>query len=77
MAEIHKDDHIVFAFSAICKNTILNENTDIFRKCQGPEALSFLIQQSYLTYKCENGQSNRHGCSSIKLNFKSDGGQSV
>ncbi len=68
MAEIGRNDHILFAFSAICKNNILNENTDIFRESQGPAALSFLIQQSYMTYKCENGQNNHYGCCSVKPN---------
>ncbi len=47
-------------------NNIFNENTDVFRKSQGPAALSFLFQQSYMTYKCENGQNDRHGRPSVK-----------
>ncbi len=39
---------------------------DIFRKSQGPAALSFLIQQSYMKYKYENGQNDHHSCSSVK-----------
>ncbi len=30
----------------------------IFSKNQGTAALSFLIQWSYMTYKCENGQND-------------------
>ncbi len=42
---------------------------DIIRKSQGPAALSFLIKQSYMTYKCENSQQNNHGLSSISEHF--------
>ncbi len=67
VAEIGRSDHILFDFSAICVNNILNENTDIFRKSQGPAALYFFIQQSYMTYKCENSQNDHHGLSSVKF----------
>ncbi len=66
MAEIVGNDHILFAFSAICINNILNENAYIFRKSQGLAALYFLVQQSYMTCKCENGQNDSHGFSSVK-----------
>ncbi len=67
MAKINRKDHIWFVFSAVGIINILNENTDIFGRSQGPAALPFLIQQSYMTYKCENGQNDRHGRSSDNL----------
>ncbi len=39
MTEKGRDNHIVFALSAVCINYMLNENTDIFRKSLGPAAL--------------------------------------
>ncbi len=67
MAKIGRNDHFFFVFSAICINNIFNENVDIYRKSQGPAALLFLIQQSYETYKCENGQNDHRGHSSGSL----------
>ncbi len=59
VAKLGVNDQILFALSAICINNILNENTDIFIKSQGPAALSFLIQQSYIKCKCRHGQNGR------------------
>ncbi len=52
MAEIGKDDHLFFGFSAICIDNILNENTDILGKVYD--------------IKCENAHSDRAGCGSVK-----------
>ncbi len=52
MAKIGRNDHILFALSAICINNILNENT-VFGKSQGPAVPFFQIQQSYMTCKRE------------------------
>ncbi len=58
MAEIGRNDHILFAFRAICINNILN---DVFKKSGTSSTVFFLTEQSYMTYKCENGQNDRHG----------------
>ncbi len=39
VAEIGRNNHVYFAFSATYINYILDENTDIFRKSQGPDTL--------------------------------------
>lgn len=62
MAEIGKNDHILFAFSVmyiyIYNKTVLDENIDTFRKSQVPAALYFLIQQNRCTHTFENGQND-------------------
>ncbi len=67
LAQIGRNNHILLAFSAVCKNIILKENSDVFRKSQGPGELYFLIQQSRISYKCENSQKVRHGLSCVKI----------
>ncbi len=62
-----KSYYILFAFSAICINNILNENTDIFWKFRDHQHC--LIQLSYMTDKCENGQNDRYGRSKIPARF--------
>ncbi len=47
VAEMGRNDHILFVFSAICINNILNfENTDIFRKIQESAALYFFFNST-------------------------------
>ncbi len=53
-----RNDQIFLPFSSICLNNILNENRNIFKKSQGPASLQFIIQQSYMKYKSENGRSS-------------------
>ncbi len=64
VAETGRNDHILFAFSAICINNILNE-TAAFKS--GTSSTVILIQQSYLTYKCKKGQNDCHGLSSVNV----------
>ncbi len=49
LAKTDRNDHILFAFSTIYVNNIVSENTNIFRKSQGPTALYFFIQRCYMT----------------------------
>ncbi len=65
MVETVRNDHILFPFSAIRINNIFNENTNVLGKSQGPVALHFSIQQSDMTYKCDNSQNDHHGLSGV------------
>ncbi len=49
----HRNDHIFFAFNAVCTSNILNENKDILCESQGPAAL-YLFYTKVMIYKCEN-----------------------
>ncbi len=72
VAKIGRNDHSFFAFY-ICMKNILNENAEIFRKSQGPAALYFLIQQSFITYKCESSWNDNHGHSSVNSELPDPG----
>ena len=69
MAEIRRNDHIVFAFCLIFIK--INETTDTFRKSQVLVGLFFFVffQENYRTYIFEKGKNDCTGCSSVKNNF--------
>lgn len=71
MAEIGKYVHL-FCFALRLRNliymkSILNENTDNFRKSQVPAGFYYFFQQSYYRYKIQNGQNDRCGRSSVNI----------
>lgn len=53
--------------------SILNENTDNFRKSQVPAGFYYFFQQSYCRYKIQNGQNDRCGRSSVNRNVNAKG----
>ena len=65
MAEIGRNDHIVFAFCVTYLKIILNENTDIFRKKSGTSRIVVFYFTKVLHIKFQKGQNDFHGFSSV------------
>ncbi len=60
--KIGRNDHILFAFSAICINNILNGNTGIFRERSGTSSI-VIFDSTELHVK--NSPNGRHGLSGV------------